>query len=171
MASLDKYKLSSVTWDSDKEPGRFVQFMMLMSAMVRAIANGSAIEGFLDKKLGRQKHIAVSTPSFLSDDPEFRRPDHGAANVQQAGGDDDDASVSNLQRSPLQRRIQARSSTSSASSRSALKEAGLNYWDLGAEVLALDATLYNVLKMVVKGGKAILLDCVEWPSYIQAMCG
>jgi hypothetical protein len=104
----------------------------------------------------------------LSDDPEFRRPDQGAANVQPAGGDD--ASVSNLQQSPLQRRIQARSSTSSASSRSTLKEAGLNYWDLGAEVLALDATLYNVLKMVVKGGKAILLDCVEWPSYIQAMC-
>ena len=127
MASLDKYKLSSVTWDSDKEPGRFVQFMMLMSAMVRAIAHGSEIEDFLDKKLGRQKHIAVSTPSFLSNDPEFRRPDGPAGQPA-----DDAASVSNQQpqppllgQSPLQRRMQASSSTS-ASSRSTLKEAGQN---------------------------------------------
>ena len=73
MASLDKYKLSSVTWDSDKEPGKFVNFMMLMSSMVREIAYGSTIEDFLDRTLGRKKHIAVSTPSFLTEDPEFRR--------------------------------------------------------------------------------------------------
>ena len=47
---------------------------MPMSAMVRAIAHGPVIEEFLDKKLGRKKHIAVSTPSFLIDDLEFMRP-------------------------------------------------------------------------------------------------
>ena len=168
MASLDKYKLSSVTWDSDKEPGKFVNFMMLMSAMVRAISHGSAIEDFLDKKLGRKKHIAVSTPSFLTEDPEFRRP----AEIDDDEGYDTD-SVQNqpsLGGSPLQRRIDASRASGATSSRSTLQEAGSSYWELGDEVLALDATLYNVLKMSVKGGKSILLDCVQWPSYIQAMC-
>ena len=75
MASLDRYKLSSATWDSDKEPHKFVEFMYLMSSMVRAIAHGTQIEDFLDRKLNRRKHQAVSTPSFLTSDPDFARPD------------------------------------------------------------------------------------------------
>ena len=93
MASLDKYKLSSVTWDSDKEPGKFVHFMMLMSAMVRAISHGSAIEDFLDKKLGRKRHIAVSTPGFLTEDPEFRRP-------PEVDSDDDEHETGSVQNQP-----------------------------------------------------------------------
>ena len=96
MASLDKYKLSSVTWDSVKEPGEFVNFMMLMSAVVRAIAYGSTIviEDSLDRKLGRRKHIAVSTPSFLTEDHELRR--WPAENVQHGEGySNDNDSVQN----------------------------------------------------------------------------
>eukprot|EP00657_Telonema_sp_P-1_P010845 TRINITY_DN5481_c0_g1_i2.p1 TRINITY_DN5481_c0_g1~~TRINITY_DN5481_c0_g1_i2.p1 ORF type:complete len:135 (+),score=11.48 TRINITY_DN5481_c0_g1_i2:438-842(+) len=76
MASLDKYKLTSVTWDSDKEPTRFTEFMVMMSAMVRAIDHGNhlRVEDFLDAKLGRSTHQHVTTPSFLSEDPEFARP-------------------------------------------------------------------------------------------------
>lgn len=45
-----------------------------------------------------------------------------------------------------------------------------SYWDLPKDVLALDAVLYNVLKMCVNGFKRILLDCVSFPSYIQGIC-
>lgn len=52
-----------------------------MSTMVRAIAHGPVIEDFFDKKLVRKKHIAVSTPRLITDDPEFMRPQvaYGAA--------------------------------------------------------------------------------------------
>ena len=134
MTSLDKYKLSSVTWDSDKEPGKFVNFMMLMSSMGRAIAYGSAIEDFLDRKLGRKKHIAVSTPSFLTEDPEFRRCPAENAQHDEGDTDGDDDSIQNQPSTPLAARVAANSASSRAtSSRSALElnEAGLNYWELG----------------------------------------
>ena len=84
MASLEKFKLQSATWDSDKEPNRFVQFMYLISAIIRSIAHGNHLEDWLDRKLGRARHQGMTTPSFLSDDPEFQQPD-GAAGEDEDG--------------------------------------------------------------------------------------
>jgi len=46
----------------------------------------------------------------------------------------------------------------------------MNYWDLGAKALELDASLFNVLRTCVKGSKGIMLTCVQFPSYLQGMC-
>ena len=91
MASLEKFKLQSATWDSDKEPNRFVQFMYLISAVVRSIAHGNHLEDWLDRKLGRSRHQGMTTPSFLSEDPEFQQPE-GATGEE--SGDNDTASIS-----------------------------------------------------------------------------
>ena len=61
-------------------------------------------------------------------------------------------------------------SSSTGSATSALRQTGRNYFDLHPAALALDGQLYNVLRMAIKGGKTILLECVQFPSYIQAIC-
>ena len=159
MASLEKFKLQSATWDSNKEPNRFVQFMYLISAIIRSIAHGNHLEDWLDRKLGRARHQGMTTPSFLSDDPQFQQPD-GAASEDEDG---DNASVSTNGSQPAM-------SVSTGSSHATLNAAGTSYFDLPEEARDLDSHLYNVLKMCVKGSKNVLLQCVKFPSYIQGMC-
>jgi hypothetical protein len=93
MASLDKYKLTSVTWDSDKSPTKFCDFMFEMSAMVRAIDHGNILEDFLDAKLGRAVHQHVTTPTFLSNDPEFVKPSADPDADELAGSEDESVNV------------------------------------------------------------------------------
>ena len=163
MASLEKFKLQTATWDSDKEPNRFVQFMYMLSAIIRSIAFGSNLEDWLDAKLGRSRHQGMTTPSFLSQDPEFQPPAERSADTGAAGELSDTAST-------VSGAAASATSVSSGSSHATLGSAGTNYWDLPAESLSLDAHLYNVLKMCVKGSKNVLLQCVKFPSYIQGMC-
>jgi len=73
MASLDKFKVSAAQWDSDKEPTRFVDFMFIMTALVRSLDQGNTLEDWIDRKLGRSRHQHVTTPSFVASDPEFQR--------------------------------------------------------------------------------------------------
>ena len=141
MASLEKFKLQSATWDSDKEPNRFVQFMYLISAIVRSIAHGNHLEDWLDKKLGRSRHQGMTTPSFLSEDPEFQQPE-GATGEE--SGDNDTASISTGVSRPT---MSVSSGVSSGSSHATLNSAGTNYFDLPEESRDLDSHLYNVLKM------------------------
>jgi hypothetical protein len=162
MASLDRFKLSSVQWDSDKEPGGFIDFMFVFASMVRALDYGNALEDWLDVKLDRSKHQHVTTPGFLSDDPEFVRPavpaDHRA---------DDELSDDAVDSGGRGSQSYSRSSVAGSAT---LAATGTNYFDLPAGAQTLDAQLYNVLRMAVKGGKRVLLECVQFPSYVQAIC-
>ena len=45
----------------------------------------------------------------------------------------------------------------------------MNYFDLDLEARELDGTLFNVLRLAVKGAKNIMLDCVQFPSYVQGI--
>ena len=74
MASLDRFKLSSVSWDSDQDPCGFLSFMFVFSSMVHALDHRNDLEDYLDLKLGRAAHQTATTPGFLSEDPEFSRP-------------------------------------------------------------------------------------------------
>jgi hypothetical protein len=94
LASLDKYKLTQDTWDSDANPGKLLHFVTNMGAMVRAINHGSTLEDYLNLKLGRNVLSHVTTPSFLADDPDFVLAN--ATNAEING----DASVSNLSSDP-----------------------------------------------------------------------
>jgi hypothetical protein len=74
MASLDKFKLSLVTWDSDKDQFGFQDWMDQMSSIVRSTPYGDELEGFLDHKLDRVEIRRATIPSFLTDDPDFDPP-------------------------------------------------------------------------------------------------
>ena len=134
-----------------------MDFMFIMSAMVRAIDYGPVLEDFLDVKLERNAGRISTVPSFLDDDPDFQmgnaqnfEPDNASFSVSVAPedveDDDDDNEVS-----------------------IGLQKANTNYWDLPKEARALDALLYNVLKMNVKGGKRVLIECVTMASYVMSM--
>ena len=156
MTSLEKFKLSVVTWDSDKDPSGFANWMDTMSALVRATEDGPPLEDFLDRKLNRRRQQRITIPSFIMDDDDFAPAAYG----REASGEDnsdepipDDESVSNVTRSAFH-----------------MPGANIPYRDLPDKTITLDKMLYNVLLMNVKGSKSALLQCVTFPSYVQGIC-
>ena len=71
MTTLEKIKVQSLSWNSDTEPENFWMFINSMDALVEATEGGSRLVSMCDSKLGRVKHNAKLTPSFISDDPDF----------------------------------------------------------------------------------------------------
>ncbi len=59
---------------------------------------------------------------------------------------------------------------SSSSGHFTLGQHHTSYSDLSEGARKLDAVLYNVLKMSIKGSKQSLVQCVTFPSYVQAVC-
>ena len=62
------------------------------------------------------------------------------------------------------------SGSQSGQSAFVLAPAARKFKELQKEARQLDAVLYNVLKLNVKGSKSSLLSCVMYPSYVQAIC-
>ena len=71
MTAVDKFKLSSITWDGDKEPRQFHLWLEQMSSIVRATEHGPPLEEMLDSKLGRAKVSSGMVASYLLSDPDF----------------------------------------------------------------------------------------------------
>ena len=71
MVSIDKFKLSSVVWDSDKNPTGFTKWMNDFGSLVASTEHGAILETFLDEKLGREKHLTAIVPSYISTDDDF----------------------------------------------------------------------------------------------------
>ena len=71
MATLDKYKLQRLTWDSDKDLGGFAEWVDQFSSVVRSTEHGYILEEYLDVKLERNKATEMAIPSFLLKDPDF----------------------------------------------------------------------------------------------------
>ena len=63
-----------------------------------------------------------------------------------------------------------RSSATGTTCATSLNSSGRSYWDMHESALKLDALLFNVLRMSVKGSKKVMLECVQFPSYVQAIC-
>ena len=74
MVSIDKFKLSSVVWYSDKNPTGFTKWMNDFGSLVASTEHGAVLETFLDEKLGREKHLATTVPSYISTDDDFAAP-------------------------------------------------------------------------------------------------
>ena len=148
MVSLEKFKLSLVSWDSDKDPGGYPKWVKQWSSVVRSTKWGSQLESFLDRKLKRKFSTKSIIPSFLTEDedlqdaPEAQPPQGG-----QGEGSDDALSHASIH-------------SSAVSSK---------YADLDIRARELDATLYNTLVANIKGSKQSLLDGVMFSSYVQAM--
>lgn len=162
MASLDKFKINAVVWDSDKEPSKFTTWLDTMSSIVRSMEHGPALESFLDHKLERRRHQCATIPSFLASDPDFDMDDdtdaERGANTHARQCDEDEEPHD--------------SDPSGSGSVSAFQmhSAGTPYKGLSKESRTLDSMLYNVLRVNVKGSKNALLSCVKFPSYVQAIC-
>ena len=60
MAELEKFKLSSLSWDGDKNEEDFFIFLENFGSMVRSTKDGYDLEDMLDSKLRRAR---VSSPS------------------------------------------------------------------------------------------------------------
>ena len=71
MVPIDKFKLSAVTWDSDKNPTGFTKWMSEFSSLVASTEHGATLEKFLDEKLDRRKNTRVTVPSFITTDDDF----------------------------------------------------------------------------------------------------
>jgi hypothetical protein len=180
MAQLDRIKITAICWDSDREPGKFNSWLETFSSLVRSTADRPALEEFLDYKLNRQVSQPVAVPSFITEDDDFALgeayvPPHRAA--AQGGSTGAGSTPGAPPESPLSCYEELlppspdRSGRSSHSQRSAftLAPAPLKYRDMPEASRSLDALLYNILKMNVKGSKNALLSCVQYPSYVQAV--
>ena len=74
MSSLERLKISTIKWHSDKEPHQYERFISDFSSMVRVLKYGAALEDFLDQKLNRKQGLKAVTPSFITEDPDFDLP-------------------------------------------------------------------------------------------------
>ena len=70
MATLEKFKLSALSYDYDKEPKGFFIWLESMGGFVRSTDGGADLEDMLDSKLHRKPNIGKMIPSFLQD-PDF----------------------------------------------------------------------------------------------------
>ena len=52
LASVGSLKITPPKWDSDRDAEKFVKWFREMGAVVRSLPHGSALQAFLEKKLG-----------------------------------------------------------------------------------------------------------------------
>ena len=167
MASLDRFKITAVTWDSDRDPSKYNSWIDTFSSLVRSTEHGPPLEDFLDHKLNRCTSQPMAVPSFITQDDDFAPlsecpSPNSAANAAEAPDEDEEEDPEFAPGAP---------SMGGRTTRSAfvLAPAAIKYRDLPEESRILDAMLYNILKMNIKGSKQALLSCVAFPSYVQAV--
>lgn len=151
MAQMDRFKISNVAWDSDRDPEGYTKWMNTFSALVRSTLHGSALEDYLDAKLNRRKTLRMAIPSCLTEDADFESEP--------------------VLQDPYQDSPARGSTTTGRTAESAfqLHPAPGPFRDLTQESRDLDSMLYNILLMNLKGSKNSLLFCVKDPSYVQAV--
>ena len=185
MASLDKFKFNTITWDGDKSPEQFSSWVEQTDNVVRALKNGPKVVEFLDYKLDRKVEVEATLPSYLAHDEDFAVPPalldprHDQHAEMMAGDNFEDIAhllgaaqgeFSSLgEMPPVDSTSQASLNLTSTSHRFELKS-GLNYFTfLNAEERALDRYLFSLLQQNVQGSKRELLKHTKFPSYIQGM--
>ena len=146
MTSLDKFKLTAVTCDGDREPEKYPAWDYATGSMTRATEHGPALEDWFDREIGRAK-VNSTMLSIFDNDPELT----GAQPVRYDLEDDKQTHPEGLEA--------AASTVSTSTSQYSLGSAGLNYMDLSRASCVLDGIMYNVLLMNVKGTKSALLRC------------
>ena len=189
MASSNKLKLQIVTWDSDKNPHGYADFIDNFGSVVRCIEHGPFLEDFLDYKLKRKTARAATTPSFISKDddfsftaPAFSAPadpahdsqEHPNEQDQQEVNDEHDDALSVMSDGSSTATL-ARRQTDSYTIRG--KETALlpsvpdgyacHQW--APEVRKLDKELYNHLRTNISGTCSDILKQSHDSSYVQAV--
>ena len=124
-------------------------------SLVALIEHGAVLETFLDEKLGREKHLATTVPSYISTDDDFAAPPPDPP---------DPPAQAEAEAAAVQEQEDVVSSSGPPKLGRALLKAKKKYVDFTIEEKALDGMLYNVLKMNVKGSKNEMLRHVSFPS-------
>ena len=168
MADLGRPKLSNLSWQGDKNEDGSYTFLENFGNMVRSTGNGFHLEDMLDSKLRQAAMSQCSVPSCLLMDPDFAvlvapQAPHCAPSGAEAEAAVDDESASTS--------VDVNMTLYSASTGStfSLGTHSVAYNDLPVAARTLDAMLYNIFKMSIKGSKQALLQCVTFPSYVQAV--
>ena len=131
-----------------------------MSSLVRATADGIPLEDFYCTKVGKPLMQHVAVPSYLMNDPDFdgAAPFGFGSAPPEESAETDDKSVT----------VQSATSGLTGTTANSLHTSGTKYMDLPEASRRLDAPLYNVLIMNVKGTENSILQCVAFPPYVQA---
>ena len=157
MTTLDKFKVQAILWLSDEQPEKYVQWDEQMGSLCRATQGGAPLEDYYCIKVGKTIQQRVAVPSYLLNDPVFI----GATAINLGAAAESSGSFHGDATSMAQ-------STNSGTCINSLQPAAITYMELPLESRNLDALLYNVLLMHVKSSKNALLQCVTFPSYVQA---
>ena len=168
MAGIEKFEISLLQWDSDKDPDYFTSWVDQFGAVVRTMTHGETLEAYLDVKLSRSTRALQTQPSYLSQDPDFQdfsyNPDVPISTYVPPSvdieADEADSTSAN---------ITVTSTTTSTQSFLLLPAANIKYKDLPHDAIQLDHMLYSILRSNVKGSKNDLLRSVTFPSYIQGI--
>lgn len=169
MAELEKFRLSQLSWDGDKDEDGFYIFLENMGSLVRSTRFGDYLEDMLDSKLKRVK-APSSVPSFLLDDPDFSTVPAAPAPPAQQEEAQVEGEGAVEQEDDTEAQSAATGGSRPQSSTFSLGTHRIAYSELPEEARTLDRMLYNVLRMSIKGSKQSVLACVTFPSYVQAVC-
>ena len=172
MADLERSKLSNIVYESAKFGWReFFIHLDNFGSMVRSCASGFYLEDMIDSKLHRSTSKQGSVPSFLLLDPDFA----GGAPMIEATNSD--APIQGSEESGEPAPVEDDNASVNATcvgsattgSTFTLGVHKIAYKDLPLAALKLDALLYNIFKLSIKGSKQALLQNVTFPSYVQAV--
>jgi hypothetical protein len=179
--ATDRIKLNMQSWDSDKDPNIFGEWAGNVSSLVKSTSDGIELERFLDRKLNRDATSTKMVPTWLAGDSDFTRPiDPSTGSSSKAieatptpKGKKTDPSKNPWESAGESPRTPASnprlSMGSSLGSSKPIVPVAVNYFDLSNGAQKLDALMYNVLKLHIKGSKKHLLESTAFESYVQAM--
>ena len=179
--AADRIKLGLTTWDSDKDPNGFANWSSNVASIVKSTKHGLDLQRFLDRKLGRDVISSAIVPSFLMLDADF-----APLEAKPKDAPKDESKLETPRKDPKAKKAldpvkspfsgmsgaapsAQRIDMSSGKAKTSDSDASTSYFALAQEARDLDALMYNVLKIHIKGSKKDLLDSVKFESYVQAI--
>ena len=183
MATLEKFKLSALIFDYDKDPKGFFLWLESMGGFVRSTEGGPELEDMLDSKLHRASFAVQGViPSFLLLDPDFDpvpslapHPPSEPRVSRSETADTASVTIGSAVDTVLGSAVpggaapSAVTGGSGATGQFSLGQHHTAFSDLPDVSKKLDAVLYNILRMNIKGSIASLLNFVRFPSYVKVL--
>ena len=172
MATIERMKVTVPVWDSDKDPGGYRQWSETLSGLVRSSKGGVELEEYKRQKLGAEKVRQRTTPSFLSNDPDFSGANSTDSTRQPTPREvvftPGDIGRQRQKESQDEEAESTRVTTPGSSKSESYFRASKSYGSLSAEAKVLDNHIYSLMQMYITGTQSKLLNYVTFPSYVQA---